>query len=112
VSTHANTFTTYLVWDTIQSHHKLQHSEAYEPFVHSLFPLLAGELDIAHVDIGCCGGKQLKLALESPVTQTSVLYIKKDSYAKYLKTFKEVSAKYLEGKKNKGYYKGYSYEEP
>lgn len=69
VNTHPNLFACYMIWDTIESHHKMQHSPTYGPFGYSLAPMLAGDIPITHFNI--TDPQQLKKALEMPVTLTS-----------------------------------------
>ena len=71
-----------MIWDKIESHHKMQHSPAYGPFRRSMMPILSGDIEIAHMEINDC--RQLKKALEMPVTQISHVKIEKDKVAEAL----------------------------
>ena len=64
-----------MIWDSINSHHKFQHSPSYKPFIASAAPILAGDLDVVHFEI--TDRKTLKKALESPYySNESSLYQK------------------------------------
>jgi hypothetical protein len=86
--THSGHFCVIIVWDSIHSHHKFQHSPAYNSFMATAAPLIAGDIQIAHLEI--TDKKSLKKALESPWTQISHLFIKKglasdnSSFEKYV----------------------------
>jgi hypothetical protein len=97
VTTHPNLFVCYMIWDTIESHHKMQHSPAYGPFSHSLAPMLAGDISITHFQI--TDPQQLKMALEMPVTLTSHMKIAKDKVAGFLKEY-PIALEHIEGELN------------
>jgi len=110
VTTHPGLFAAYLIWDEIQSHHKMQHGPAYGPFVMSVLPLLAGPIEVTHLDITDIA--QLKTAMESPVLGTTVTRIQKGKVAPFLEAYKQAIAKQSVGPKHKAIWVGYSYEDP
>lgn len=103
-------FVLVVIWDSIHSHHKFEHTPLYGPFLESGMPYIAGELEIAHMDI--TDAAAVKKALESPITQTSILGIKKGRVADFLKTYDENFRKYIVGEKYCGMWLGYAYEDP
>jgi hypothetical protein len=109
--THPGLFTVLIIWDTIHSHHKFEHSAAYGPFVQSIFPILAGNIDIVHFEI-TSDASTLKKTLEKPVTQMSHLFIKKGKVANFLTAFYESFEKHIVGEKYHGMWTSYPYEEP
>ena len=110
MTTHPGLFAIYCIWDSINSHHSLQHSAAYGPFIQPIIPLLAGDISIAHLEI--TDRENLKEALESPVTQMSHLAIRKGKAAEFLKAYYQNFDKHIVGEKYKGMWLGYSYEDP
>lgn len=109
--THPNTFAVVIVWDSIHSHHKFEHSAAYGPFLASALPILAGDINIQHFEISG-GSEVLKKALESPITGMSVLPVKKGKAADFLGFYNETYAKYVLGERFKGMWFHYPYEDP
>lgn len=76
-----------------------------------LAPILAGGIDVVHVEV--TDSKTLKTTLGSPVTQISNLSVKKGYAAKFLKEYHE-NHKILvaSGEKNHGMWMAHSYEDP
>jgi hypothetical protein len=107
--TNPGIFCIMIVWDSINAHHKFQHSPAYKPFIVSALPILAGDLEVIHFEI--TDRKTLKKALESPVTQISHLYIKKGFVADFLKAYHASFEKYVVGEKYNGMWISYPYED-
>lgn len=91
----------------------MQHSPDYVPFLHTVFPLLGGPPSIPHLEIKN-PPETLFTALDSPVTQISVLRLGMDKAAGYLKWWSEIAPKRLGpvGGKMKALWTGYSYEDP
>jgi hypothetical protein len=108
--THPGHFCAIIVWDTIHSHHKFQHSPAYNSFMTIAASLIAGDIQIAHLEI--TDKKSLKKALESPCTQISHLFIKKGSAADFIKAYNSSFEKYIVGEKFNGLWLVHSYEDP
>ena len=108
--THPGIFVLVIIWDAIQSHHKFEHSPAYGPFLQAAMPLIAGDIEIAHMDI--TDKDNLKKALESPVTQTSILGIKRGRVSSFLDAYDENFKKYIVGENYRGMWLTYAYEEP
>jgi hypothetical protein len=108
--THPGVLAVFIIWESIQSHHKMQHGPAYGPFVQSIFPVLAGDIEVRHLEI--TDPTQLKKALEMPVTQMSQLFVQKGKAADFLKTYHATVEKALVGQKYTGMWLGYPYEEP
>jgi len=107
--THPGIFCVVMIWDSIHSHHKFQHSPSYKQFIVSVLPILAGDLEVIHFEI--TDRKALKKALESPVTQISHLYIKKGFVADFLKAYNAGFEKYVVGEKYNGMCINYPYED-
>lgn len=107
--THPGIFLVVMIWDSIHSHHKFQHSPSYKPFIVSALPILAGDLDVIHFEI--TDRKALKKALESPVTQISHLHIKKGFVADFLKAYNASFEKYVAGENFNGMCINYPYED-
>ena len=110
VTTHPGLFAAYIIWDTIHSHHKMEHSRAYGPFVLKVLPLLAGDIEISHFEI--TDPVQLKAALEMPVTVTTHIRVQKGRVADFLEAYEGGIAKYIVSDKIHGRFLGYSYEDP
>lgn len=111
VPTHPGLFAVFIIWDSIHSHHKLEHSPAYGPFVQGVLPILAGDIDIVHFEIDS-DAVSLKKALSMPCTQMSHLSIKKGKAAEFLKAYYESFEKYVVGENYHGMWMRYPYEEP
>jgi len=73
-------------------------------------PLIAGDIEIIHMEV--TDPVTLKRALESPITQTSHLSIKKGKAADFLKAYDASFQKYVVGEKYRGMWLGYAYEDP
>ena len=110
MSTHPGVFAIYVIWDSIHSHHKMEHSPAYGPFVQAVIPFIAGEIEISHFEI--TDREQLKIALDMPVTQISHLPIHKDKVADFLKGYGDGITKYIAGHNYRGISLLYPYEDP
>jgi hypothetical protein len=109
--THPGTFAAFIIWDSIHSHHKLEHSEAYGPFVQGILPILAGDIEIVHFEISS-DREVLKKTLEMPVTQMSQLSVKKGKVADFLKAYHAGFAKHIVGENYHGMWIKYPYENP
>jgi hypothetical protein len=110
VTTHPGLFAAYLIWDSIHSHHKLQHSPTYGPFAMSVYPLLAGDIEVVHLEI--TDPVQLKTAMERPVLGSTVVKIQKGKVAPFLGAYKAVIEKHSAQPKHTGLWIGYTYEDP
>ena len=110
ISTHPGIFAVYNIWDTIHSHHQLQHSAAYGPFVQNVAHFLAGDIDILHFEIA--DPTQLKSALEMPVTQTTAFRVRKGKVAEFLKAIDDAIAEKILGEGYNGLCLAYPYEDP
>jgi hypothetical protein len=108
--THSGHFCVIIVWDSIHSHHKFQHSPAYKSFMTAAAPFLAGDIQLAHFEI--TDKKSLKKALESPCTQISHLFIKKGLAADFIQAYNSSFEKYVAGEKYNGMWLAYPYEDP
>ena len=98
------------MWDTIHSHHKWEHSHGYGPFVQSVLPLLAGDIEIVHLEI--TDPVKLKTAMERPVLGTTVVRIQKGKVANFLGSYKAAIEKHASNDNYKGLWIGYPYEDP
>jgi hypothetical protein len=108
--THPGFLAVFIIWESIQAHHKMQHSPAYGPFIQAALPVLAGDIDVRHFEI--TDVEQLKAALEMPVTQISQLSIQKGKAAEFLKAYDDALSKYIVGENYTGMWLGYEYEDP
>lgn len=108
--THPGYFAVFIIWESIHSHHKMQHSPAYGPFVQGILPILAGDIEVMHFEI--TDPKELKKALEMPVTQISQLFVQKGKAAEFLKTYNTAIENVFVGEKYTGMWLGYPYENP
>jgi hypothetical protein len=108
--THPGFFAVLIIWDSIHSHHKFNHSDAYGPFVVGIFPILAGDIEIIHFEI--TDRENLKKALESPVTQMSKLSIRKGQAAGFIRDYNAGFDKYIAGENYIGTWTSYPYEAP
>ena len=109
MTTHPGILAVLIIWDTIHSHHKLEHSSSYGPFVAGVKPFLAGPIQIQHFEI--TEPKQLKEAIESPVTQISQLHVTGGQVAPFLEGYHDGLGKYIKGEKYKGITLMYPYED-
>src|SRR5579859_3946925 len=109
MTTHPGILAVLIIWDTIHSHHKLEHSPSYGPFVAGVKPFLAAPIQIQHFEI--TEPKQLKQAIESPVTQISHLHVTGGQVAPFLKGYHDGLEKYIKGEKYKGITLMYPYED-
>ena len=112
-TTHDNLFAAYSIWDSIHSHHDVQHSPEYGQFVKKVRPIIGGKLQIAHLEI-FSEASVLKTAIESPSTQTAVLHIAMDQGAAFLKWWKENAPKHLNSWSDtmRALWPSYTYEDP
>ena len=97
-STHPNLYACCIIWDSFESHHKLQHSPTYGPFYQALEPLLEEPVQIKHFKI--TDHEELKKGLEKPMTLIVEASIKKDQVAKFLETENDVRDSYLKEERN------------
>ena len=110
VPTHSGQFCVIIIWDSIHSHHKFQHSPSYKSFMAATAPVIAGDLEIAHFEI--TDKKSLKKALDSPCTQISHLYVKKGLAADFIKSYNSGFENYVSWEKFSGMWLAYPYEDP
>jgi len=110
MTTHPGILAAFIIWDSIHSHHKMEHSAAYGPFVAGIKPFLSGPIEILHFDI--TEPEQLKKALEAPVTQVSRLQVTPGQAAPFLEGYHTGLKKYIVGEKYKGITLLYPYEDP
>lgn len=110
MTTHPGILSVFVIWDTIHSHHKMEHSVAYGTFVAGVKPFLSGPIEMMHFEI--MEAKELKLALESPITQVSHLHVGKGQVAPFLEGYHAGLKKYIVGEKYKGITMMYPYEDP
>jgi hypothetical protein len=112
-TTHPHVFAFYNIWDSLDSHHELQHSPEYIPIVQAATPLLAGRIRFVHIEILTDAG-QLKTGLESPTTQTAIIPLALDKVASYLKWWSAKAPKHLTtvAAKMRSLWAGYPYEDP
>jgi hypothetical protein len=110
MTTHPGILAVFIIWDTIHSHHKMEHSAAYGPYIAGIKPFLSGPIEVMHLEI--TEPKQLKLALESPITQISHLHVTAGQVAPFLEGYHGALKKYIVGEKYTGITMMYSYEDP
>lgn len=110
MTTHPALLGTYVIWDSLASHHNFQHSEVYAKLGATAAPILTGDLDVKHFEI--TDAENLKKALESNFTQTSVLQVKKGTAHKFLKDYYAAFDKYIAGEKYHGWWTAHSVENP
>jgi len=109
--THPGILAVIIIWENIHAHHRFMHSESYGPFMMNAAPILAGDIEVVHLEV--TDSKTLKTTLTSPVTQISHLSVKKGYAAKFLKEYHENYKKLVAGgEKNHGMWMQHSYEAP
>src|ERR1700737_1920016 len=109
ITTHPNLFVVCVIWDSIQSHHKMLHSPEFGSALHALMPICDEAPEFKNFKI--TDAKELKKVLEMPVTQMSCASIKKDQAAAFIKEYNNAWNKYVKQYCN-CHTIMYSYEDP
>jgi len=101
------------IWDSVDDHHKYQHSPDFIPFLEACYPMVGAEITIRHFAIDS-HPEGLKAAIESPCTHVSVVPISMMKTSQYIKWWEEEAPKHFEtiATKVRGIWAQYPKEDP